>query len=109
MMDYRKITTYKKLKRDRVAKSAGKYGSTRYASMDYLDVRWKKLRDSAMIRDGYVCKMCGGVEDLQVHHTRYIKGGKIWDSPIYDLVTLCRECHKAVHKLTKPQGKERRI
>ena len=68
---------------------------------EYKDVRWIQLRNSILIRDGYKCQACNGVEDLQVHHVKYIKGGKIWDSPAKDLVTLCRECHKKVHAILK--------
>ena len=60
-----------------------------------------ELRNSILIRDGYKCQACKGVEELQVHHVKYIRGGKIWDSPAKDLVTLCRECHKKVHGILK--------
>jgi 5-methylcytosine-specific restriction endonuclease McrA len=68
---------------------------------EYRDVRWMELRNSILIRDGYKCQACKGVEDLQVHHVKYVRGGKIWDSPAKDLVTLCRECHKKVHEVLK--------
>ena len=39
-MDYRKLKTQKKLRSQRKAKSASKYGSVKYGAGDYLDVRW---------------------------------------------------------------------
>ena len=68
---------------------------------DYIDVRWMELRNRALIRDGYKCQACSGVNALQVHHVKYVKGGKIWDSPLKDLVTLCCECHKKIHGILK--------
>ena len=78
-----------------------RYGSTKHSPGDYSDVRWMELRNKALIRDGYKCQACGGVDSLQVHHVRYIKGGKIWDSPLHDLTTLCKECHKKVYAILK--------
>ena len=77
---------------------------------DYSDVRWLQLRNDVLIRDGYKCQACEGVESLQVHHVKYVKSGKIWDSPQKDLVTLCRVCHVKVHSvlrtyLQEPKGR----
>ena len=66
---------------------------------DYTDPRWQKLRLHAMDRDGWICVSCGdGKSTLHVHHKRYC--GKIWDSPLDDLQTLCGSCHASlgVHK-----------
>ncbi|MBK6482221.1 MAG: hypothetical protein IPG01_03595 [Chitinophagaceae bacterium] len=35
---------------------------------------------------------------LQVHHKRYIQGRDLWDYNDSDLITLCKECHKAFHQ-----------
>lgn len=35
---------------------------------------------------------------LNVHHKQYILGHKAWEYPDTDLVTLCNECHSAIHK-----------
>lgn len=80
---------------------------------EYSDVRWMKLRNAALERDGYKCQACKGVDRLQVHHVKYIKGGRIWDSPMKDLVTLCESCHKGIHEILKihlrdPKGRHGR-
>lgn len=71
----------------------------RFSNKDYLDDRWKALRIKALDRDGWCCTACKRVDNLNVHHVRYVPKGKIWDSPVKDLVTLCEECHKLVHKI----------
>lgn len=38
---------------------------------------------------------------LQVHHKRYIKGKFVWENENADLITLCKNCHNAVHKQIK--------
>lgn len=63
----------------------------------YEDPRWVRLRNRVMRRDKYTCKKCGSKIDLQVHHKEYIGGG-VWSTPMGFLITLCRSCHKAVHK-----------
>lgn len=73
-----------------------------------------ELRNSILIRDGYKCQACKGVEHLQVHHVKYVKGGKIWDSPAKDLVTLCGACHEKIHGILKiylqpPKGRHNAI
>lgn len=56
---------------------------------------WKK---SVLKRDLYTCQKCGNGDDLVVHH---IKGFADNEKLRYDLkngITLCKECHKEVHK-----------
>lgn len=57
---------------------------------------WAKIRKRIIERDTYTCRICGnGTEfTLNVHH-------KDWDRKHnYDsnLVTLCGDCHRAIHK-----------
>lgn len=77
-----------------------------YQTSDYKDVRWMKLRNEVLIRDQYKCQACKGVIEIQVHHVRYVKHGKIWDSPMKDLVTLCKDCHGKIHQILKMHLKE---
>lgn len=69
---------------------------------DYLkSEEWKeKARKRAEI-DNFKCCMCGscGTQNnpLQVHHMTY---HNIYRENIYkDLTTLCKSCHKAVHRM----------
>lgn len=62
---------------------------------------WKRIAEKRKEIDGHVCVMCGskGTQNnpLQVHHFSYKHVGN--ENPYTDLVTLCRNCHKDVHRL----------
>lgn len=64
----------------------------------YRDPRWQKLRLKVFERDGFVCKECGrDDQQLHAHHKRYIRGWKVWEYPVWMLVTLCDDCHAGAH------------
>ena len=60
---------------------------------------WKKKRLEILIRDNATCYLCGytGIK-LNVHHISYIKGKKAWEYPDEMLFTVCRGCHKKIHR-----------
>ena len=60
---------------------------------------WQKKRKAVLRRDGYKCQMCGAVMNLDVHHVSY---ENLCNEKLSDLVTLCRECHKKLHKGGRP-------
>jgi 5-methylcytosine-specific restriction endonuclease McrA len=69
---------------------------------DYLDPRWIKIRNEVRKRDNYTCTRCKCRDKvLHVHHTRYVKGRKLWDVPKVYLITLCEDCHEKEHKNKK--------
>ena len=48
------------------------------------------------IRDGYVCQICGSQDHPEGHHViEYQYGGA---ADIRNIVTVCRECHKQIHR-----------
>jgi hypothetical protein len=74
-------------------------------SAAYRDSRWQKLRLEAMQRDGWKCRSCrkdseDGVT-LNVHHIYYESGKAPWEYTLNMLVTLCEDCHKAIHDKQK--------
>lgn len=57
------------------------------------DKKWKNYpKDSK-------CALCGKTENLQLHHTFYVKDAfcKPWEYPKESIVTLCGKCHMNVH------------
>ncbi len=62
---------------------------------------WKRVAEKRKEIDGYRCVMCGSkgtqTNKLEVHHFSYKRVGN--ENPYVDLVTLCRNCHKDVHRL----------
>ena len=61
-----------------------------------LEIVERKLR--AKVRDGMKCQKCGSRTDLHVHHTKGMKS-----HALSNLTTLCRTCHKAVHRSSQLQ------
>ena len=60
-----------------------------------LSDAWKIIREQALRRDGYTCKICGTGINLRVHHVNYEHLGT--EQELDDVVTLCEECHSKVH------------
>lgn len=55
--------------------------------------KWKKKAIKIRCRDKHKCRDCGE-RGWEVHHLTYDRLGFELDS---DLVTLCRDCHGAIH------------
>lgn len=64
-----------------------------------LHPRWIERRAEIISRDWHICQQCMSTRNLQVHHKHYYNDGRMaWEYPSYELVTLCGECHAAIHK-----------
>lgn len=62
---------------------------------------WKRKRQAVLVRDHYLCQGCLLRRAVDVHHTTY---SHIYRELMFQLVSLCRECHDAVHnKLPPPE------
>lgn len=76
-----------------------------WAEQFYKSQAWKHTRDVAMKRDAYLCVDCmasGRITPAEeVHHIIPLSPDNIHDTSITlsleNLVSLCRECHKARH------------
>jgi len=56
-----------------------------------ISPKWAALREVALQRDGYACRLCGSPASVQVHHRRY---RRTWDQTrLDDLTCLCAVCH----------------
>ena len=62
--------------------------------------RWKETRSGVLERDGNRCTVCGGEQDLHIHH---IDRDPTNDVPS-NLVTLCGICHARVHTELRREG-----
>lgn len=49
-------------------------------------------------RDGYQCQHCGTAKNIQCHHLTY---DHLYDEPLDDLVTLCKQCHESAHSFDR--------
>ena len=76
-----------------------------FARTFYRSMAWRAVREAAMSRDGRLCVDCMKkgmyVPAEEVHHIIPLSPDNINDPTIAlnldNLVSLCRECHKARH------------
>jgi 5-methylcytosine-specific restriction endonuclease McrA len=66
---------------------------------------WKEIRNAVLERDGSTCTVCGGEQDLHIHH---IDHNPTNDDP-ENLITLCGICHARVHTELRREGGARRV
>ena len=69
---------------------------------EYLQTdRWRQLRLQCFARDDYTCQFCHQklpAERLNAHHTSYDHmASEDEQAELFDLITLCRECHQRWH------------
>jgi 5-methylcytosine-specific restriction endonuclease McrA len=56
---------------------------------------YHRLMKRVLERDGWRCRKCGSLENLQVHHQ--IRRSHQGNDSLGNLVTLCDHCHMAEH------------
>jgi hypothetical protein len=60
--------------------------------------QWKEIRKKVLKRDDYTCQGCLENPAVDVHHITYNN----WQNEfMFELISLCRECHTRVHKKDK--------
>lgn len=59
------------------------------------DPRWQRKRLEILSAANFKCENCGATDnELNVHHSGYLKGQPAWEHPDELLHCLCRDCHK---------------
>ena len=58
-----------------------------------------KLRQLVFERDNYTCVKCGIQKSLHCHHIEGIRWESLESADIDKCITLCKTCHKKVHKI----------
>ena len=56
---------------------------------------YERLRQQVLRRDGWRCQLCGTMSNLEVHHKEFRSHSG--DDSEENLITLCTECHAAIH------------
>ena len=59
-------------------------------------VSYARLRKEILERDNWRRQVCGRLKNLDVHHIR--RRSALGDDSETDLMTICRECHQALHR-----------
>lgn len=61
---------------------------------EYINsTQWKHKRLVRLKIDKFQCRTCRNDKDLEVHHVTY---DNLFNEPMEDLITLCKQCHKAI-------------
>jgi 5-methylcytosine-specific restriction endonuclease McrA len=68
----------------------------RYNTELYNTVRWQKLRQDILERDGFRCSKCGELfaAGLQVHHLVPPRGDEELFFAASNLILICASCHR---------------
>jgi hypothetical protein len=62
---------------------------------DYLNTPvWKNKRQKILERDNWLCQGCLEKKATDVHHLTY---ANIYNELMFQLISLCKECHKRIH------------
>ncbi|UWH93817.1 MAG: NinG protein [Bacteriophage sp.] len=85
----------------------------------YVWIRWKQVRQQVLKMDHNECQRCREhhryTAATTVHHVNYVKRHPEMALDIWyewhgvkkrNLISLCHECHEAVHGYRKPQKQE---
>ena len=94
----RNTSTSKLLGGDGTWTEGGKYR----ASPKKYGKDWPIVKAFALNRDNRTCQQCGSHERLEVHHWEPYSVS--FDNSPENLVTLCRDCHKAKHEEYRREG-----
>ncbi len=55
-----------------------------------------KAQKVGKVRDDYTCQVCGATKDVEGHHI--LDHQFLGAATVDNIVSLCHECHKEVHK-----------
>ena len=86
-----------------------------FAKAFYKSSLWQEVRESILKRDRYMCQQPGcHAPAEEVHHKIKLSPENINDPNVTvnpsNLISLCGDCHKALHKSDKVAGlRERRM
>lgn len=78
-----------------------------FAKPFYRSKEWQAVRSYVLMRDSYLCVMCGSPAE-EVHHKIHLTPDNIYDNRVSlnpdNLVSLCRDCHFEQHRIDKLNG-----
>ena len=81
-----------------------------FAKPFYDSKEWKATREYVLMRDKYLCQVCGAPAE-EVHHKEHLSPENIGDPRVTmspdNLVSLCRACHFEQHRGEHGSGREK--
>lgn len=69
-----------------------------YRNVYLQSPEWKLKRKLVLERDNYICQACRVNGATDVHHITY---GMIGNEPLFNLISVCRNCHNAITEMQK--------
>ena len=67
----------------------------------YKSKQWLKVRQNVLMRDNYLCRVCGQPA-TEIHHVIHLQPDNINDTSIAlgedNLLSVCRDCHFNIHR-----------
>lgn len=70
------------------------------------DPRWQRKRLEVLEWCNWSCQCCySKTKPLHVHHLRYRHGASPWEYEIWEMVSVCDDCHTELHR-RKSAGEE---
>ena len=60
--------------------------------------KWKAFREFIFVVRGRRCEACGKPSNLQIHHREYINNRFAWEYLPSEVMVLCSDCHRYIHK-----------
>jgi hypothetical protein len=63
---------------------------------------YAQLRRQVLARNGWRCQLCGSSRGLEVHHLTF--RSRLGADTEEDLISVCRDCHRAIHKQSSPSA-----
>ena len=77
----------------------------------YHSKQWQQVREYVLMRDSYLCRICGAPAE-EVHHKIHLTPGNLYDPRVNlnpdNLISLCKECHFKEHVADKINGKNQK-
>ena len=74
----------------------------------YKSKEWQQVREYVLMRDKYLCKLCGRPAE-HVHHIKHLSEDNVNDTAISlnpdNLISLCKRCHDNEHKGEHGRGR----
>jgi 5-methylcytosine-specific restriction endonuclease McrA len=62
-----------------------------------LSRHWLEMRNRVLERDKHTCQACLRNRAAQVHHLSYALYNKLGRSAAFELISICKACHAAIH------------
>lgn len=79
-----------------------------FAKALYNSKEWEVVRQTALMRDNYLCTKCGRPAE-EVHHIVHLSPKNITDTNVTlnidNLISLCKDCHFEEHRGEHAKGR----